>query len=617
MNRKNLLITLIVIVFAFITGCKKDDPVKPTPTPEPPAPQEDTVFVEKVVLNESAISLLVGENQKLTYQILPDSAYYKTITWSSNDEKVATVDSLGVVTAVKAGETEIQIAVDTVKASCKVFVNEEIIEIEEVILNETEIELVEGDSFQLTYTIKPENANYETVTWTSGDETVATVDSLGMVKAVAAGATEIELAVDTIIVSCKVIVNELVIPVEEIILSQTSLVLFEGDTVRLTFEVVPENANYETVKWSSTDETKATVDQDGLVTAIAAGAAGIKLEVDDAEEICIVLVKKPVPHVEKVILNENSIELTEDDTFQLAFTIEPEDAEYETVTWTSSNPAIATVDENGLVTAVSEGNADIIVAVDNVEAGCNVKVNAKPQGFALDIQINNITPNNAEFTIIPNDDTKTYYVYGMFKSKYDVESTYSELGIFGFDQSWYQMVGGSNWVTVMLSDCKSGVYSGKATDYKNFITYDTEFVIYAYGFDEGGAPTTEVFKQVFSTLPMNPSNNNINVTINQVFTNGVNATFHTTNSTQYYVTLQKKSYVSWWQENGGLIEMALDVLAAETYIQLLSGDTTIQPDSYYYCNSANTDYYIVYFSYDEENGIRSDIHLEPFHTAAN
>jgi len=494
---------------------------------------------------------------------------------------------------------------------------EDTVFVEKVVLSDTLKSVLEGESFKLNYTLEPADGYYKSITWTSSNAEVATVDSVGNVKALKEGEAVVKIAVDKIEAQCKVLVNKEVIHVENVTLNETSLELFEGETFQLTFTVEPENAMYETVVWTSTDETKATVDETGLVTAISAGAAGIKLQVDDADATCILLIKKAIPHVENVVLNETSIELTEDDTFQLAFTIEPEDAEYETVTWTSSNESVATVNENGLVTAISEGNAEIKVSVDDVEATCNVKVNAKPQGFALDIQITNITPNNAEFTIIPNDDTKTYYVYGMFKSKYDVESTYSELGIFGFDQSWYQMVGGSDWISYMLEDCHTGVYSGKATDYKDFITYDTEFVIYAYGFDEGGAPTTEVFKQVFSTSPMNPSNNNITVTINQVFANGVNATFHTTNSTQYYVTLQKKSYVTWWQENGGLVEMALDVLAAETYIQLLSGDATIQPDNYYYCNSTNTDYYIVYFSYDEANGIRSDIHLEPFHTAAN
>lgn len=232
--------------------------------------------------------------------------------------------------------------------------------------------------------------------------------------------------------------------VEKVILSETSLELFEGDTVRLTFTVEPENAMYGNVVWSSTDGTKATVDENGLVTAVSAGAAGITVKVDDVVATCILLVKEPVIHVENVILNETSIELTEGATSQLSFTVEPQDAVYETVTWTSSNAEVATVDENGLVTAVAEGNAEIKVTVDGVEAVCNVKVNAEPEGFAFEIQVSNITPNNASFTIVPNDNTKTYYVYGMTKSKFDQESTYSELGIFGFEQSWFQFAYGNN-----------------------------------------------------------------------------------------------------------------------------------------------------------------------------
>lgn len=488
--------------------------------------------------------------------------------------------------------------------------------VEKVNLSDSIVALLEGDTFQLSFTVEPQDAVYDKAIWTSSDVEVATVDTLGLVTAVAEGEAMIKIAVDGKEDECKVFVNKEVIHVENVILNETSLELFEGETFQLTFTVEPENAMYENVVWSSTDEAKATVDENGLVTAVAAGAVGIKVAVDDVEATCILLVKEPVAHVENVILNETSIELMEGATSQLSFTVEPQGAVYETVAWTTSNADVATVDENGLVTAVAEGNAEIKVTVDGVEAVCNVKVNAEPEGLAFEIQVSNITPNNAEFTVIPNDNTKTYYVYGMTKSKFDQESTYSELGIFGFEQSWFQFAYGNNWISAMLDACHTGTFSGHIYDFNNFIGYDTEFVIYVYGFDEGGVPTSEVFTHQFTTAPMNPSNNDITVTIENIYAHGVDATFHTTNNTKYYVSMQKKTYVNWWIENDNLVNMALDIISADSYIQLLSGDYTIHPDGYYHCNSANTDYYLIYFSFDEEYGIRSDIHLELFHTAA-
>lgn len=404
--------------------------------------------------------------------------------------------------------------------------------------------------------------------------------------------------------------------VEKVILSDSIVALLEGDTFQLSFTVEPQDAVYDKAIWTSSDVEVATVDTLGLVTAVAEGEAMIKIAVDGKEDECKVFVNKEVIHVENVILNETSIELFEGETFQLTFTVEPENAMYENVVWSSTDEAKATVDENGLVTAVAEGNAEIKVTVDGVEAVCNVKVNAEPEGFAFEIQVSNITPNNAEFTVIPNDNTKTYYVYGMTKSKFDQESTYSELGIFGFEQSWFQFAYGDNWISAMLDACHTGTFSGQIYDFNNFIGYDTEFVIYVYGFDEGGVPTSEVFTQQFTTAPMNPSGNDITVTIENIYAHGVDATFHTTNDTKYYVSMQKKTYVNWWIENDNLLNMALDIISADSYIRLLSGDYTIHPDGYYHCNSANTDYYLIYFSFDEENGVRSDIHLELFHTAA-
>lgn len=489
--------------------------------------------------------------------------------------------------------------------------------VEKVNLSDSIVALLEGATFQLSFEVEPENATYQKVEWSSSNSEIATVDTLGLVTAVSEGEALIKVAVDDVEATCKVYVNKEVILVENVVLNETSIELFEGETFQLAFTVEPENAMYENVVWSSTDESKATVDENGLVTAISKGAVAIKVEVDDADATCVLLVKEPEIHVESIVLNETSLELLEGETLQLTFTVEPENAVYENVVWSSSNPDVATVDENGLVSAVSEGNAEITVAIDDKEAICNVKVNAEPEGFALDIQISNITPNNADFTIVPNDPTKTYYVYGMSKSKFDTESNYSELGIFGFEQSWFQFAFGDEWISVMLEACHAGTYSGKIKDFNNFICYDTEFVIYAYGFDASGAPTSEVFTQTLTTAPMNPSNNNITVTVNQEFAHGVNATFHTTNDTKYYVSLQKASYVNWWIANDNLVNMALDVISADSYIRLLSGDYTIEPDDYYHCNSTNADYFIIYFSFDEEYGIRSDIHLEPFHTTAN
>lgn len=176
-------------------------------------------------------------------------------------------------------------------------------------------------------------------------------------------------------------------PITAISLNKASTTLRAGTTETLTATVTPENAT-DAVVWSSSDEVVATV-VDGVVTAVAKGTATITAASASDRTIkaeCLVTVLAPVA-VTGVTLNKSATTLLVGWTETLTATVAPEDATNKDVVWTSSDESVATV-ENGVVTAVAKGTADITVttADGNLQATCKVKVNPaaiNPEGAGL------------------------------------------------------------------------------------------------------------------------------------------------------------------------------------------------------------------------------------------
>ena len=162
----------ILLLGLLTTSCQKDE----------------EVLVESIAFESSSYSLKVGESKQLKVTISPENAENKTLTWSSLDSSIASVDETGTVTAHKSGETTIQATAGAVSASCKVTAYTEV---ERITLDPAEYTLTEGETVKLTAAVYPEDAIDKTLTWSSKNPDVATVDSEGTVTAVKAGTAEI------------------------------------------------------------------------------------------------------------------------------------------------------------------------------------------------------------------------------------------------------------------------------------------------------------------------------------------------------------------------------------------------------------------------------------------
>ncbi|MDE5744884.1 MAG: Ig-like domain-containing protein, partial [Paramuribaculum sp.] len=334
------------------------------------------VDAEAITLNRGNAEITEGDYVKLTPTVSPENTTDKSVTWTSADETIATVDALGKVKARKPGTTHITATTaNGITALCEVTVPTPVIYADSISLNIQEEELTQGESAQLTATVSPENATDKSITWTSADETIATVDETGKVKAINRGETDIiAITANGLTASYKVTVK--VIDADSITLSLNDTIMAEGDYVQLTATVSPENTTNKTITWTSADETIATVDTTGKVTAVKSGTTDITATtVNGLTASCEITVVKYFIYAESISLNLSEDELTEGDNLQLTATVSPENATYKSVTWASADETVATVDETGMVAALKPGETEITAKTSNgITAACRIYV---------------------------------------------------------------------------------------------------------------------------------------------------------------------------------------------------------------------------------------------------
>lgn len=358
--KSRFLWLLAAVCLLAVASCQKE--------PQP-------VNVTGVSVNPTTLSLIEGDTADLTATVSPSNADNPAVTWDSSDKSVATVSN-GKVTAVKAGSATITVkSVDGgFTASCAVTVAAKVIDVSSVSLSKTELTLTEGDSETITATVKPDDATDKTVTWTSSDPAVATVEG-GKITAVKEGEATITAKAGDKTATCKVTVEKKIIAVESVELDKSELELTEGDSATLVATVKPDDATDKTVTWSSSDPAVATV-EGGKITAVKEGTATITVKAGEKSATCVVTVKKKVIAVESVELDKAEVELIEGESATLVATVKPDDATDKTVTWSSSDPEVATI-EDGVVTAVKEGTATITASAGEKSATCAVTVKAK------------------------------------------------------------------------------------------------------------------------------------------------------------------------------------------------------------------------------------------------
>ena len=339
-----------------------------------------------------------------------------TVTWSSDNEKVATVDQTGLVKAVADGTANIKAKVGTLEATYAITV-------QEVKLNGISIKdattIHRGGKETLEVTYDPENTTDDkTVTWESSDPTVAAVDGSGTVTAVKIGSANITATVGSYKAVCVVTVDA---PLESIDAPDT-LELVKNQTAVIGYELVPSDTTDKApVTFTSSDPTVATIDENGKVTALKAGTTVITLKGanDVTAEVTVTVTEIPI---DSVSLDKESAVVEKGQTTELTAVVGPETTtdENKSIKWSSSDPSVATVSteqtnsgETVTVTATDKGGTATITAEawNGTKAECVITVPVHIENVTLP---QDVTLNRGRTTVLDvvcdpeeNDDTIT------------------------------------------------------------------------------------------------------------------------------------------------------------------------------------------------------------------
>ena len=241
------------------------------------------------------MGLFVGGSGKIRYSVLPSNATNTNVTFKSLNEKVAIVDANGVVTGVSEGNADIVITTEEggFEAKCTVRVDGIYARGIERVGDKT-VTMGLNQTRQLQVKIAPSDTTNKNVQWTSSNNSVATVDSNGVVISKNSGSTIITATTHNGLKTEFFI--EVETPVTNITLNSNEINLNPGGTFKLDATVNPSNASNKNIKWISANESIATVDQSGNVTADVAGTTYISAVSADGKVIatCTVNVSKPV-----------------------------------------------------------------------------------------------------------------------------------------------------------------------------------------------------------------------------------------------------------------------------------------------------------------------------------
>lgn len=343
------------------------------------------VLVAKAVtgikLDKTSITMNVGKSTTITPTVSPKDATVKTVTWSSDNNDVATVDKNGKVTAKDAGSATItaKSADGTCKATASVLV---IKPVKGVSLNKKSAYLDVGEKLTLKPVFKPSDASVRSVTWKSSDKSVATVSSNGVVKGKKLGTVTITCTTKNgkKVAKCKI---NVVKRVTGISLSHSSEILYFGDTLKLKTTVYPTDATVKTVTYKSSNSRVAKVSSKGVVTPLSVGSAKITVVSKDGsfKKVCKVTVKKAP---EKIRVSADSATLKVGEAKTIKYTVTPADATNKKATFKSSNTSVVTVSSKGVITGVSRGKATITLTTEN-GLKAKVSVTVKQQVTSVEV----------------------------------------------------------------------------------------------------------------------------------------------------------------------------------------------------------------------------------------
>ena len=382
--------------------------------------------IKELVLSETEITLDVGEQHALTTNYSESDG---SVTFSSGNPNVASVDENGLITAADEGVADITALTNKgLTAVCTVTVNKPVYK--ELVLSESEVLLGIGEQLALTTNYSESDGS---VTFSSDNPNVASVDENGLITATGEGVTEITAVTDRgLSAVCAVTAGK---AISNITLNKTELTLAIGEVFKLSANT-PDGEVSHSIGFSSGNPNVASIDENGLITAKGTGTAAVVYKAYNGKfASCTVTV---MPAATSISLNKTSLLLQPNEQFDLnSYIPKGQAAYYRSYSTSDSKVADVTV-SGGIVTAVSEGQAVITVTTTNgVSTSCVVMVAVPPKKVSVNLS-----------TLILG-----------------AGETYTLRAVYDGSKTGYGATFSSNNMSVLAVDSKTGVLTAKHTGY--------------------------------------------------------------------------------------------------------------------------------------------------------
>lgn len=338
------------------------------------------------ISRNSSTELRVGMQEQLIARnyYTSEEEQNATVTWSSSNDNVASVNEDGMVTTVGCGSTTITAITSTGKKD-SIYID---VYGSELSLDNSEITVGNGKTGKITPVISPANAK-DTFTYTSSNTSVATVDSSGTVTGKSGGTAVITVkSTGGLTADCTVTVTDLSLP--------STATVNINKTAKISPTTKPADLTQK-ITWSSLDDSIVTVDDNGTITGVSPGTA--KVQAVNEQGVTAVCTVTVTGYATDMHLDRTSIYMELGTTDKILTTLTPEDAT-DTVKYTSSNSSIVSVDAEGVLTAKAVGSAQITVTTTGaLTRYCSVVVSEK-RIPAEDLQL-----SDSEVSLYP-DETK-------------------------------------------------------------------------------------------------------------------------------------------------------------------------------------------------------------------
>jgi uncharacterized protein YjdB len=240
---------------------------------------DDTGY-ESLTLEDNSIELNIGDKYQLNLSYTPSNLPAPKCTYIAFSPGIANVDGNGQITALKEGRTKITVTpasgLNLMPVECTVTVNPALSE--RITLSETALNLITGDTKQLTFEIFPPETSNKEVKWESSNTEVVTVDN-GLIAAISPGTAIVRVTAkdNSSSAECRITVSPP--PVEGITITNdvSTITLMINETFQINEKVHPENAGNKNVSWSVDDNSVASISSTGLVTAKKIGTTTAKV----------------------------------------------------------------------------------------------------------------------------------------------------------------------------------------------------------------------------------------------------------------------------------------------------------------------------------------------------